>query len=197
MRNVLKIVLFSLFLISCSEKPKTNTISSKEIKANSTSQNKEFTNVFKEHFFIVGPNIDDNGNLELGCDCCSSEFYFCDDMNFIEVSYCMEGNDVLSGKYKPLKDGVEFEYNKKRLFIETDWETEIDSLKDKVVYSEVDNPISKEKRFWKKYDRRYYQTSNFDFAEKRDTSIAKHVKWLKEDSKIYDYLKKNIKSLNF
>ena len=161
-------------------------------------QNKIIPNTFKSHFFVTGPGIDEKGNLELGCDCCSSEFYFCDASNFIQVSYCLGGNDVLTGKYKPVENGIEFQYNRKRLFIEIpEWDSEVDSLADKVIYSEVDNRIPKEKIYWKKKDSRFYQTSDFDIAEKQDSSIVNHVKWLKEDTKVYDYLKKNIKPLNF
>jgi hypothetical protein len=99
------ILIFSLLLfVFCDKKQdiKIENTTSDSLKIN--SEKPKFENVFENHLYIVGPHLDNNGNLELGCDCCSSEIYFCDSIHFVEIVYCLEVVDLLIGEYSVIKN---------------------------------------------------------------------------------------------
>lgn len=157
-------------------------------KINIESEKPKFENTFKSHLYIVGPHLDDQGNLELGCDCCSSQFYFCDSIHFIEVAYCLEADDLLIGEYSVNKDGLTLKYNNKYLSMETNLVD--DSTSTKYIHNEEKNNISFVT--WKRhYNRRFYNTSNDEVSEQRDSLKSSFIKTINNDKEVSKFLRKN------
>ncbi|SEP58198.1 hypothetical protein [Flavobacterium urocaniciphilum] len=190
------ILVFSfLFLAFCTKKEnlkiENKTADSLNENVKPIAVQPKFENVFKNHLYIVGPHLDLNGNLELGCDCCSSQFYFCDSIHFIEVAYCLEANDLLIGEYSVNEKGLQLKYNKNRLLMEFDFENDTDSLAvQKPIYSEITN--KEFKTIWTKHkNTRFYDTSDEEVSEQRDSLKTSFIKTIKEDEVVSKFLRKN------
>lgn len=190
-----KLISYSVVLLVFGCGTKENNPSAKQDLSEAPKQKIEFKNSFAGHLYIVGPSIDDLGNLTLDCDCCASHFYFCDDSNFIEVCYCLEEDSILTGKYIVTEDGIKFLYNDKELLIQTEIDAAIDSTKDATVYVERSIQSTKGEIYWRKYSDRFYITSIKEYAEEQDSSMNTYLQWLKNDPKIYKFVKSNMKSI--
>lgn len=190
------ILIFSVLLfVFCGKKEdlKAKNVISDSLneKAKSISIESKFENIFENHLYIVGPHLDNNGDLELGCDCCSSQIYFCDSIHFIEVVYCLEANDLIIGKYLVRENGLQLKYNKKRLLIENDFENETDSLTQYLPkYTEIEG--NEFKTDWKKLkNTRFYETSNDEVSERSDSLKKSFIEIINEDKEVLKFLRKN------
>ncbi len=180
-----------MLFVFCSKKEelKTEKTTSNSLKAKSNKP--KFENIFENHLYIVGPHLDLNGNLELGCDCCSSQIYFCDSIHFVEIVYCLEVVDLLIGDYSVVKNGVEFNYYNKSFSMEYDFENQTDSLAIyKPIYSEIDNKEFKAN--WTKHkNTRFYNTSNDEVSEQRDSLKSSFIEIIHSNKEVSIFLRKN------
>lgn len=186
------ILIFSLILfVFCNKKEdrKTEDITSNSLS--SISEKSKFENTFENHLYIVGPHLDDNGNLELGCDCCSSQIYFYDSIHFIERAYCLEGDDLLIGKYEINEKGLQLKYLRKTLAIEFGDETDSLTLTNPK-YTEIAHKGKELKTDWTKLkNTRFYNTTNDEVSELSDSLKNSFVKSIKEDKEVLKFLRKN------
>lgn len=183
------ILIFSLLLfVFCNKKEdlKTENTTSDSLKAK--SEKPKFENIFENHLYIVGPHLDNNGNLELGCDCCSSRFYFYDSIHYVEKAYCLEGDGIMFGEYSIDKDGVTLKYNDKYLSMETTLVG--DSTTTKYFHNEEKNNTSIVT--WKKLkNTRFYNTSSGEVSERSDSLKSSFIEVIHNDKEVSKFLRKN------
>lgn len=183
------ILIFSLMLfVFCDKRQelKTENITSDSLKTK--NEKPKFENIFENHLYIVGPHLDNNGNLELGCDCCSSQIYFCDSIHFVEKAYCLEGDGIMFGEYSINKDGLNLKYNNKYLSLETTLVG--DSIVTKYFHEEEKNNTSIVT--WKMHnDVRFYNTSNNEVSERRDSLRNSFIETIHNDKEVLKFLRKN------
>lgn len=177
-------------MVFCTKKEDLKTENAIFDSAKVKIEKPKFKNTFKNHLYIVGPHLDLQGNLELGCDCCSSQFYFYDSIHYIERSYCLEGDCIMFGEYLLNKDGLTLTYNNKFLSMETNFDADLDSTLTKYFYKEVKNNTSIVT--WKKHhDERFYNTSINEISEKRDSLKNSFIETLNKDKEVSKFLTKN------
>jgi hypothetical protein len=185
------LILGLLLFVFCDKKQDIKIENTSSENLNAKTQKPKFENIFENHLYIVGPQLDLDGNLELGCDCCSSEIYFCDSIHFVEIVYCLEVVDLLVGKYSVIKNGVEFQYYDKSFSMEYDFENQTDSLTIyKPIYSEINNKEFKAN--WIKHkNKKFYNTSNDEVSEQRDSLKNAFVETIHNDKEVLKFLRKN------
>lgn len=185
------ILIFSLvFFVFCDKKEDIKTEKNTSDSLNTIIKKPEFENIFENHLYIVGPHLDNNGDLELGCDCCSSQFYFYDSIHYVEKSYCLEGDCIMFGEYSIDKNGLTLKYNNKYLSMETNFDADIDSSLTKYFYKEEKNNISIVT--WAKHkDIRFYNTSNDEVSERRDSLKSSFIETIQNDKEVLKFLRKN------
>lgn len=182
------LILGLLLFVFCNKKEdiKTENTTSDSLKAKSDKP--KFENIFENHLYIVGPHLDDNGNLELGCDCCSSQFYFYDSIHYVEKAYCLEGDGIMFGEYSIDKDGLTLKYNNKYLSMETSLVA--DSTITKYFHLEEKNNTSIVT--WRKHkDSRFYNTSNNEISERRDSLKSSFIETIHTEKEVAKFLRKN------
>lgn len=182
------ILVFSLIMfVFC-----TQNENQKRERKNSKEEPK-LENTFKNHLYIIGPHLDDFGNLEMGCDCCLSEAYFVDDSKFVFGCYCLEGDDFCIGKYKVTQNGLELYFYGEMLSLEYNLSDEIDTInpnKSKINYKVTQ--IKNQKTTWTKYkNSRFYKTSDTEFAEESDSLKERFLYRFKNDEQMQKFLRKN------
>jgi len=186
------ILIFSLILfVFCDKKQDLKTKNTTSDSLKTIIEKPKFENVFENHLYIIGPHLDNNGDLELGCDCCSSEIYFCDAIHFVEVVYCLEADDLIIGEYSVNENGLQLKYNNKCLSMEYDFENETDSLTHYLPkYTEIEGQGNKTD--WTKLkNTRFYNTSNDEVSEQRDSLKNAFVQTIQNDKEVLKFLRKN------
>lgn len=183
------ILIFSLiFFVFCSKKEdlkvEDKTFDSIKIKSKQT----KYENIFESHIYLVGPELNLDGNLELACDCCWSQFYFYDSIHFVEKAYCLEGDDIMFGEYSIAEKGLILKYNNKYLSMETTLVA--DSTITKYFYNEEKNNTSIVT--WKKHNKtRFYNSSNGEVSEQRDSLKSSFIKTIQNDKEVLKFLRIN------
>jgi hypothetical protein len=110
--NVIFLFISVFFiLISCNQSQK-ESIPKKEIKS-VINKNKDIKNFsLANKLYLLAPEFNLEHCESFGeCDCCTSNYFFLDDINFICVDYCLESDTFYSGKYKIENETVELKYN--------------------------------------------------------------------------------------
>jgi len=181
-------LVFSLIMfVFCTqnENQKTERKNSKE--------EPKIENTFKNHLYIIGPHLDDFGNLEMGCDCCLSEAYFVNEDEFIFGCYCLEGDDYGLGKYKVTQKGIELYFYDEMLSLEYDLSDEYDSVNpQKTSINYKITQIKKHKTIWTKYkNSRFYKTSDNEFAEDSDSLKIRFLDRIKNDEQKLNFIRRN------
>lgn len=182
------LILGLLLFVFCDKKQDLKIENTSSENLNAKTQKPKFENIFKNHLYIVGPHLDNFGNLELGCDCCSSQFYFYDSIHFVEKAYCLEGDGIMFGDYSIDKNGLILKYNNKYLSMET---TLIeDSTSTKYFHKEEKNNTSIVS--WTKHkNTRFYNTSNDEVSEQRDSLKNAFIETIHNDKEVLKFLRKN------
>lgn len=177
-----------IILFSCNS---NNTTKHAEVLTKSVNNKEEkviLKNDFESVLFITAQSLDDNGDLELGCDCCSSNFYFIDKNKFVEASYCLHEDSYLKGNYEIVKDGVLLHYDQECLTIQTNLEINPDSTetwKDNYIYNKSDKGASVS---WKRNKSNpIFKTSFGEFA-RIDKSKTEFLKRISADKEIKTFL---------
>ncbi|MCG2611448.1 hypothetical protein LZZ90_08005 [Flavobacterium sp. SM15] len=187
--NEISFLLFLVFLVSCNNSntsKRTNVLIKNE---NNQDVKVPLRNDFENQLFITATSLDDNGDLELGCDCCSSNFYFIDKSKFIEVAYCLHEDSYLKGNYEIVKDGVMLRYDQEYLNIETNLEINPDSTetwKNKYIYRKSDG---EGKVSWKKNKSNSIFKTSFGEYARIDNSKTEFLKRISADSKVKTFLR--------
>ena len=183
------ILIFSLlFFVFCSKKedPKTENTTLDSLKTKNNQP--KFENNFENHLYIVSSHLDNNENLELGCDCCSSQFYFYDSIHYVEKSYCLEGDCIMIGEYSIDKNGLTLKYNNNYLEMETSHVE--DSTATKYFHKEEKNNTSIVT--WEKHkNTRFYNTSNKEISERSDSLKNSFIETINSDKEVLKFLRKN------
>lgn len=134
-----KVILIFLFLTllffptSCNQSQKESVLK-KEPKS---EINKKEDNNFSlsNKLYLLAPEFNSKDCESFGeCDCCSSNYLFLDDENFICVDYCLEVDNFYSGKYKIENETVELKYNSTVVNKEYNWESESDTTNTQPAY---------------------------------------------------------------
>jgi hypothetical protein len=129
-KNAILIFLFLsllFFSISCNQSQK-KIATKDEPKSVITKKrsSKNFSLVNK--LYLLAPEFNSKKGESFGeCDCCSSNYLFLDDENFISVDYCLDADTYYTGKYKIENDTVELLYDTTVLNKEYNWDSESDT----------------------------------------------------------------------
>jgi hypothetical protein len=178
-----------LILTSCKDDKRSKQELKSLLNKESLNENNKIIDNFIGKLYIVGPSIFEN-NVELGCDCCSSNIYFVDKNRFIEIAYCLDGDTYLKGIYKVYESRIEFVYDKNSLSKENTWEQEVDSTSIAPEFNYVENTDIKRMVVWKiKVNKKYFETSDKEFSEINESNKDEFLKKIQEDNKVKDYFK--------
>lgn len=145
------ISLFSLLLsfsISCNQ-PKKAQILNTEIKGKKPTENLILSN----HLYLLAPEFNLKECESFGeCDCCTSNYLFLDNENFICVDYCLEVDTYYSGKYKIENEKVQLKFNSTIIKKEYNWESETDTIKNQPKYFYKTEKCKSFETLWTKFD---------------------------------------------
>lgn len=122
-------LLFLIFLVtSCNQVKKEdnfNKIDKSEINKQGNSKILSLSN----QLYLLAPEFDSKNCKSFGeCDCCSSNYLFLDNENYICVDYCLDTDTYYSGKYKIENDTVNLKFNSTVIQKEYNWESETDTI---------------------------------------------------------------------
>lgn len=122
-------LLFLIFLVtSCNQVKKEdnfNKIAKSELNKQGNSKILSLSN----QLYLLAPEFDSKNCESYGeCDCCSSNYLFLDNENFICVDYCLDTDTYYSGKYKIENDTVNLKFNCTVIQKEYNWESETDTI---------------------------------------------------------------------
>ncbi|MEZ0128433.1 hypothetical protein AB9T88_00880 [Flavobacterium sp. LBUM151] len=134
--NIISLLFSVLFITaSCNQSQKElvtkeDAVSKEEIKKSEIIKNKDIKNFsLSNKLYLLGPEFNLNESEAFGeCDCCTSNYFFMDDENFISVDYCLESDTYYSGKYKIQNEYVELKYNATVVQREYNEKSETDSI---------------------------------------------------------------------
>jgi len=178
LKKVFIIPLFSLLLsfsISC-DRTKKEQIPNKKLKENEHVKNFTLSNTL----YLLAPEFNGEKCESFGeCDCCTSNYLFLDNENFICVDYCLEANTYYSGKYKIEKENVQLKFNSVMVQKEYNWESETDTINDQPKYFYKTEKCKSFETIWTKFDckgRYYFKniTTETNYASIDKTLTAKN-----------------------
>lgn len=87
------------------------------------------TNNLAGHVYSFGPSIDTaKCEVLIECDCCSDDFLFVNDKDFIQIGYCMSAKYVVKGTYSINQDNIIINYDSLHYFTEADNNYEIKTV---------------------------------------------------------------------
>ena len=122
-------LLFLIFLTTSCNQVKKDDNPNKMIESDSTKKEYSKNLSLSNQLYLLAPEFDSKNCESYGeCDCCSSNYLFLDNENFISVDYCLETNTFYSGKYKVQNDSLKFNYNPTIVLKEYNWESETDTI---------------------------------------------------------------------
>ncbi|MBF4470129.1 hypothetical protein [Flavobacterium sp. HJJ] len=129
-KKVILIFLFSTLLFfsaSCNQSQKESVL--EEEPKSVINKKEDIKNFFLSNkLYLLAPEFNSKDCESFGeCDCCSSNYLFLDDENFICVDYCLEVDNFYTGKYKIENERVELKYNSTVVNKEYNWESESDT----------------------------------------------------------------------
>lgn len=151
LKKVFIISLFSLllcFLISCNQPKKQKSI---DIKVKEKEHFENFT--LSNTLYLLAPDFNSKECEAFGeCDCCTSNYLFLDNENFICVDYCLDIDTFYSGKYKITDDTVQLKYNTTIVQKEYNWESETDTINNHPKYFYKTEKCKSFKTVWTKWN---------------------------------------------
>lgn len=122
--NYVLICAWATVLISCNNEDKTA-----EPTAKTETAITQPTNNLAGHVYDFGPDIDTTKCEVLAeCDCCSDDFLFLSDKDFIRIGYCVAEKTVIKGTYSFDQENVIFNYDSLYYFTEADENNEIKTV---------------------------------------------------------------------
>lgn len=145
------ISLFSLLLsfsISCNQ-PKKVQILNTVLKEKKPIENFTLSN----QLYLLAPEFNAEKCESFGeCDCCTSNYLFLDNENFICVDYCLEVDTYYSGKYKIENEKVQLKFNSTIIKKEYNWESETDTINNQPKYFYKTEKCKSFETLWVKFD---------------------------------------------
>lgn len=145
------ISLFSLLLsfsISCNQ-PKKVQILNTVLKEKKPTENFTLSN----QLYLLAPEFNLKECESFGeCDCCTSNYLFLDNENFICVDYCLEVDTYYSGKYKIENEKVQLKFNSTIIKKEYNWESETDTINNQPKYFYKTEKCKSFETLWAKFD---------------------------------------------
>ncbi len=118
------ICAWTTILISCNNQDKKTEPTDKTETAI-----EQPTNNLAGHVYYFGPDIDSTKCEVLAeCDCCSDDFLFLNDKDFIRIGYCVAEKSVIKGTYSVSQESIIFNYDSLHYFTEADNNNEIKTV---------------------------------------------------------------------
>lgn len=174
--------LLVVVLCSCNQK------SSEKKNENQDPVKTALPNNFKGKLYIMAEELDQNGDLELGCDCCASSIYFVDHSRFVEIAYCLHSDSYLKGSYEIDAEGLKLQYDRKYLDSETVFEESADSVESwKDIYSYKTGDGGK--LSWKKMNSKGIYKTSFNNYSQIDHNKKEFLQRISEDSIVKSFFK--------
>lgn len=121
--SLLAICALATSIVACNSTDKKSEPSDKPETASQTVNN------LSGHVYYFGPAIDSTKCEVLAeCDCCSDDFLFLNDKDFIRVGYCVAEKSVIKGTYSAGQDNLILQYDSLTYFTEADNNNEIKTV---------------------------------------------------------------------
>lgn len=118
------ICAWTIVLISCNNQDKKTEPADK-----TETTIEQPTNNLAGHVYYFGPDIDSTKCEVLAeCDCCSDDFLFLNDKDFIRIGYCVAEKSVIKGTYSLSQESIIFNYDSLHYFTEADNNNEIKTV---------------------------------------------------------------------
>lgn len=180
--NIFTSCLLATLLVSCNNADKKTDPSDKPETPT------QATNNLSGHVYYFAPAIDSTKCTVIAeCDCCSDDFLFLNENDFIRIAYCMAEQTVIKGTYAFEKDNVILKYDSLSYYTEADQNNEIKTVgKDKKEYlikTEIGKPSLDTITQFTCKDKVFYKNSSeksFGTISEKD-SIQTYIDELKKD----------------
>ncbi len=123
--------IYSLLIISALVTTFTacNSADKKAEPSDKTETPSQTVNNLSGHVYYFGPALDSTKCEVLAeCDCCSDDFLFLNDKDFIRVGYCVAEKSVIKGTYSVGQNNIFLQYDSLNYFTEADNNNEIKTV---------------------------------------------------------------------
>lgn len=118
------ICLLITVFISC------NTASDKNANiSDNASKQETVVNNLAQHVYYFGPSFDTaTCDIVAECDCCTDDFIFFNEKDFIRIGNCISEKSVIKGIYSVEQTGVVLQYDSLSYFTEADENNELKTI---------------------------------------------------------------------
>lgn len=133
--------------VNISQKKKSELVEKKETLINHPKYN------LSNKLYLLAPDFDSKkGESFAECDCCSSNYLFLDNNNFICVDYCLETDTFYSGKYTIENEEIKLKYNSTIVKKSYNLERETDTINELPEYIYKTEKSKSFQTHWEKFD---------------------------------------------
>lgn len=126
MSKFFTLCILAIFFAAC------NSTNDKKVEPSETIPIPKATNNLAGHVYYFGPAIDSTKpDILAECDCCTDDFLFLNEKDFIRIGNCMAENSVIKGTYLIGQNNVILQYDTLSYYTEADENNEIKTVSKK------------------------------------------------------------------